>query len=108
MFIKLKPELFEKIVDKKKHATTRRGDKEIRRGSAFFYNPDDASHRLLVEITNVEKTSWANIKRKNFLFIDEGYETKEEFHKALFDIYGSIGDDETMTVAWFKCKYYPL
>jgi len=102
MFIKLKKELFKSVLAKKKHATTRRGCKDINPGDAFFYDPENDSDRIAIKINKVMKVSWKSVKSNKFLFIDEGYQTKEDFHKALEKIYGSIDDTEFMTTVYFK------
>jgi uncharacterized protein YqfB (UPF0267 family) len=99
--IKLFPDLFKKVREGTKTATTRLGLKDYKLGPAFIQNVDSPEDLIAVEVTSLQQVKFSKISDE--LAQIEDYECAEDLKKKLVHIYGDkITDDTVMTVAYFN------
>jgi len=97
--IKLQPQLLSLVLDGLKRATTRKGLKDYILGPARLINSENKEDILNIYIRKLETIRFKHID--DDLAKIENYECAEDLKSALVGIYGTIDDNEEMTIVDF-------
>ena len=101
--IKLSPESFEKVLNGKKTATTRKGLKMYTLGGGLLYNPNSPEECINIMIVKIVATTWKHVRCCNLnLHKYEAYDYSFELDNALESFYGKMHLDQVMTTIYFK------